>query len=80
MISKQKLSRINALAKKSKTEGLSQEEKAEQQDLRKEYLQKVRASFKNEFKNMTVIDPEGKDVTPKKVTDLKKQYKDNEKH
>lgn len=73
MISKEKLNRINALANKEKTEGLSQKEKEEQQNLRKEYLQNVRASFKNEFKGMTVIDPEGNDVTPEKVKELQKK-------
>ena len=41
MLKKEKIDRINQLAKKSKTsEGLTVEEKAEQQQLRKEYIEK----------------------------------------
>ncbi|WP_404452720.1 DUF896 domain-containing protein [Virgibacillus necropolis] len=77
MISKEKLERINILAKKAKADGLTEEEKKEQKTLRREYLDNVRSSFKNQFKTMTVKDPEGNDVTPKKVKDLQKKDKDN---
>lgn len=77
MISKEKLERINILAKKAKTEGLTEEEKKEQVNLRKEYLGNVRSSFKNQFKTMTVKDPEGNDVTPKKIKDLQNKNKNN---
>lgn len=72
MITKEKLDRINKLAKKAKSEGLTSTEKKEQQELRQEYLQNVRKSFKNQFKTMKVIDPKGNDVTPQKVKDLQK--------
>ncbi|APC48540.1 DUF896 domain-containing protein [Virgibacillus halodenitrificans] len=75
MLSKDKLERINQLAKKSKQEGLSTEEKKEQKKLREEYLKNVRSSFKNQFKTMTVMDPEGNDVTPQKVRDLQERNK-----
>ncbi|TMN23653.1 DUF896 domain-containing protein [Lentibacillus cibarius] len=75
MISKEKLERINKLAKKSKEEGLTVKEQAEQKELREEYLQNVRKSFKNQLKSMTVKDPEGEDVTPKKVRDLQEKDK-----
>lgn len=71
MITKDKLERINKLAKKAKNEGLTGKEKKEQQKLRQEYLQNVRKSFTNQFKTMTVMDPAGNDVTPDKVKDLK---------
>jgi len=73
MMTKEKLQRINVLAKKAKREGLTEEEKVEQTNLRKEYLQNIRRSFTNQISNMTVIDPEGKDVTPEKVKKLKKK-------
>ena len=73
MMSKDKLNRINYLAKKSKTNGLTEEEKQEQKILRKEYLKNIRKSFTNQLSTLTVIDPEGKDVTPEKVKKLKKK-------
>ncbi|WP_152658048.1 DUF896 domain-containing protein [Oceanobacillus sp. CFH 90083] len=75
MLSKDKLDRINALANKAKNEGLTEEEKNEQQALRKEYLANVRGSFKNHLKGMTVIDPEGNDVTPQKLRDYQERNK-----
>lgn len=69
---KGKLDRINYLAKKAKTEALTDAEKEEQKKLRKEYLEGFRSSFKNQITNLTVIDPEGKDVTPEKVKRIKK--------
>lgn len=72
VIDQKKLDRINELAKKSKEIGLSTKEKEEQNQLRQEYLNSFRSSFKNQIKSMTVIDPEGKDVTPEKVKRLKK--------
>jgi len=75
MITKDKLARINKLAQKAKKEGLTNNEKEEQQQLRQEYLQNVRQSFTNQFKTMTVMDPEGNDVTPKKVKGLQDRSK-----
>ena len=56
MIEKEKLDRINALAKKSKGEGLSQEEKKEQDMLRKEYLKNFRKSFRAQLDNIEIVD------------------------
>ncbi|MRH42619.1 DUF896 domain-containing protein [Aquibacillus halophilus] len=75
MLSKDKISRINALAKKDKIDGLTNKEKEEQQELRQEYLGNVRKSFKNQFKSMKVIDPEGNDVTPEKVKKMRDENK-----
>lgn len=73
MITKEKLARINILAKKAKADGLTEKEKTEQKKLREEYLDNVRSSFTNQFKSMTVMDPEGNDVTPQKVRDLQEK-------
>ena len=43
---KDKIARINELAHKKKTVGLTEEETLEQAELRKEYLQAIRANFK----------------------------------
>jgi uncharacterized protein YnzC (UPF0291/DUF896 family) len=75
MISKEKLDRINALARKSKAEGLTEEEKKEQKQLREEYLKNVRSSFMNQLKSATIIDPAGNDVTPQKLRDYQKRQK-----
>ena len=44
-MTEEKIARINALAKKSKTTGLTEAEKAEQQALRQEYLADIKASW-----------------------------------
>ncbi len=75
MITPEKLERINQLAKKAKQEALTDIETAEQKTLRAEYLENVRSSFTNQFKGMTVIDPEGNDVTPEKVKQLQARNK-----
>lgn len=75
MIGKDKLDRINELARKSKKVGLSQEEKIEQHQLRQEYLSSFRQSFQNQIESMTVVDREGNDVTPEKIKKLKKDHK-----
>lgn len=75
MTFEENLARINELAKKSKNEGLTKEEKEEQKKLRQEYLKGVRASFTEQFKTMKVVDPEGEDVTPDKVKDLQDKNK-----
>ena len=56
---KEKLNRINELAKKSKTEPLSPEELAEQKALREEYIQEFRAQFRATLENTVVQDPDG---------------------
>lgn len=54
-----KLDRINFLAKKSKTEGLSPDEKAEQAALRAEYIQEFRASMRGILDNTVIERPDG---------------------
>ncbi|WP_208590860.1 DUF896 domain-containing protein [Gracilibacillus suaedae] len=75
MLSKEKIARINELANKAKKEGLSDEEKQEQKSLREAYLKNVRKSFTNHMKGMTVVDPNGNDVTPEKLKQLKEKKK-----
>lgn len=54
-----KIDRINALARKSKSEGLTEEEKAEQAALRREYIAAVKASLTAQLDNTYVVDAKG---------------------
>jgi len=72
LLSKEKLSRINELSRKSKTSGLSIEEAKEQSALRKEYLETFRSTMRDTIESVKIIDPEGNDVTPLKVQEAKK--------
>ncbi len=51
-----KIERINYLARKAKTEGLTDEETAERDGLRKEYLDAVRRNFKQTLESIEIID------------------------
>ncbi len=48
--------RINELARKSKTEGLTEAEKEEQAILRKEWINKFKANFRAQLDNIEFID------------------------
>lgn len=52
----EKILRINYLAKKKKTEGLTKRESEEQQALYKEYLSAVRRNFKATLDSIEIID------------------------
>lgn len=53
------IKRINKLAKKSREEGLSDEEKAEQATLRQEYIKKFRQGMENTLSNVYIMDENG---------------------
>ncbi len=59
------IARINELAKKSKTVGLTPEEKEEQTRLRKEYVQSVVGNLRAQLDNTYVLD---KDENKVKLT------------
>jgi len=73
------LARINELAHKAKAEGLTDDEIAERDHLRKQYLKLFRESFKSQVEMMQVYDKNGKEVTPEKVREIqrKKGLRDN---
>lgn len=50
------IKRINELAKKCREEGLTEEEKAEQQKLRREYIDSMVSDLKNQLDNTYIID------------------------
>ena len=55
----EKIARINELAHKSKTTGLTEAEKAEQQALRREYLDDIKASLRTQLNNTSIQEPDG---------------------
>ncbi len=55
----EKILRINALVKKSKEVGLTDEEKAEQKRLREEYVASFRESLRAQLDNTMVVNPDG---------------------
>ena len=55
----EKIARINELAHKSKTTGLTEAEKAEQQALRREYLDDIKASLRAQLNNPSIQEPDG---------------------
>ncbi len=56
---KEKIDRINFLARKAKTEGLTDEEKAEQAQLRGEYLAAWREGLQQTLDNTYIVDETG---------------------
>ena len=68
----QKLDRINFLARKKKSEGLTQEEAEEQAALRAEYLAEFRASFGGILEHTYLQRPDGRKEKLKKRTEEKK--------
>ena len=51
-----KIERINELAKKKKTVGLTKEELKEQQELRQEYLKSIRENFRQTLESIEYKD------------------------
>ncbi|MBQ6889488.1 MAG: DUF896 domain-containing protein [Oscillospiraceae bacterium] len=53
------IARINALAAKNKAEGLTQEELAERDKLRRIYIDSVKASLVGQLENTYIVEPDG---------------------
>ena len=53
------IARINELARKAKAEGLSQEELAERDKLRRIYIDSVKANLVGHLENTTIVRPDG---------------------
>ena len=69
MLEKSRLERINELAKKSKTEGLTEEEKKEQEQLRKEYIEKFRENFRGQLKQIKYVE----DLSEEELEQIQKE-------
>lgn len=62
------IDRINFLYHKSKGEGLTAEEAAEQAELRKQYIANVRANLRGTLNHISIKNPDGS------ITDLGEKY------
>lgn len=67
-ISEKKIARINELYRRSKAEGLTEAEKAEQAELRREYIEAVRMNLRGQLNNINIQETDGS------VTNLGKKY------
>lgn len=67
-----KIDRINELAKKSKSEGLTAEEKIEQAELRSEYIAAFKASLVSSLENTYIVDEKGNKTKVQKKKKKKK--------
>lgn len=65
-----KIDRINVLARKSKSEGLTEEEKTEQAILRQEYIKSFR---RNIISTMEGVSVEQEDGSIKHMSDVRKE-------
>ena len=69
-----KIDRINELARKSKKEGLSEEEKKEQARLRKEYIAAIRMNVRTQLDNISIQEADGS------ITNLGEKYGNKDRH
>lgn len=60
-MTEERIARLNELARKKKTIGLTEEEKQEQAMLRQEYLAAIRASLEAQLDNVYYVDDAGKE-------------------
>lgn len=58
-MTQEKINRINELAKKQKTVGLTEEEKTEQYTLRREYIDSFKRSLVSQLENAYIVEPDG---------------------
>lgn len=68
-----KIDRINELAKKKKTVGLTGPEKVEQAKLREEYIEGYRRSVRHHIEGIKIVDEAGNDLTPEKLKEVQRQ-------
>lgn len=68
------IDRINELAKKSKTVGLTEAEKEEQQKLRQAYIQAFRRNLRSQLNNIDIQEADGS------ITNLGEKYGNEKTH
>ena len=59
MINQEKIDRINFLARKAKSEGLTEAEALEQKSLRAEYVAAFRKSLETQLDSTVIVRPDG---------------------
>lgn len=69
-----RIERINELARKSKTVGLTEEEKKEQAMLRKEYIAAIRMNIRSQLDNISIQEEDGS------ITNLGEKYGNKKRH
>ena len=70
----EKIKRINELYHKSQSEGLNEEEKIEQDKLRKDYINNIRANMRGQLNTINIQEEDGS------ITNLGEKYGDTNKH
>ena len=73
MLPKEQMERINVLANKAKTKGLTIQEQVEQKKLRDAYNEAFRGGMRKTIEGVKIVDEEGTDVTPDKLKDIQKE-------
>ncbi len=73
-MTQEKINRIKELAHKSKTVGLTDEEKQEQAVLRREYIDSFKASLVGQLENTYIIDEKGNKRKVQKKNNGKTNY------
>ena len=73
MLDPKKIERINELARKKKTVGLTQVEQDEQLLLRQEYLESFRGGMRNHIEGLKIVDEEGNDGTTEKLKQIQRE-------
>ena len=74
MITDEKLTRINELARKAKAEGLTSAETKERDALRREYIEAVRANLRGQLNNINIQELDGS------ITNLGEKYGIKKRH
>jgi len=65
-VTNEQIARINELAKKAKTVGLTPEEETERQELRAAYIKTFRESLRGQLDNTVIVRPDGSRESLKK--------------
>ena len=73
-MTEEKIQRINELYNKSKTEGLTEEEKTEQQTLRRQFIDDFKRNLRGQLDNISVQEADGS------ITNLGDKYGNKKGH